>query len=134
LVFAREFRDADAKILLLTDVRKAFDAQQTDRLGSKTLLDVLHSFDKSDWCEFRGVRGDQQPHRLKDTEIASMLREFGIRPQTIWPLNRTAMSKSFKGYRRSQFEQAWAAYCAEDDTPSHPSKIKSLESVDDDMV
>jgi hypothetical protein len=63
-----------------------------------------------------------------------MLREFGIRPQTIWPPNRTAMSKSFKGYRRSQFEQAWAAYCGEDGTPSHPSKIKSLESVDDDTV
>jgi hypothetical protein len=85
LVFAREFKDADAKILLLADIRRGFDAQQTDRLGSKTLLDVLHSFDESDWCEFRGVRGDQQPHRLKDAEIASMLREFGIRPQTIRP-------------------------------------------------
>ena len=76
LVFAREFKDADAKILLLTDIRRAFDAQQTDRLGSKTLLDVLHAFDESDWCEFRGVRGDQPPHRLKDTEIASMLRDL----------------------------------------------------------
>ena len=32
LVFAREFKDADAKILLLADIRRAFDAQQTDRL------------------------------------------------------------------------------------------------------
>jgi hypothetical protein len=104
-----------------------FDARKEDRLPTKTVLADLHALDDSDWCESRGVRGDRQPHKLRDTELAALLREFGIRPRAIWPPNRTAQSKSQKGYRRSQFEDAWSKYCADDNvTPSHPSKIKSL--------
>jgi Protein of unknown function (DUF3631) len=126
LVFSREFKDADIKILLLGDIRKAFDARKEDRLPTKTLLADLHALGDSDWPEFRGLRGDQQPHKLRDTEMASMLREFGIRPRAIWPANRTAASKSTKGYRRSQFEDVWAAYCSEDVTASHPSGVRNL--------
>jgi uncharacterized protein DUF3631 len=90
------------------------------------LLDELHTLNDADWKEFIGVRGEQQPHRLRDSELASMLREFKIRPRTIWPLKRTADSKSTKGYLRSQFEQAWHRYCDEDDTAAQASKVKSL--------
>jgi hypothetical protein len=55
-----------------------------------------------------------------------MLREFKIRPRTIWPPNRTAESKSTKGYLRSQFEQAWHRYCDDGDTGAQASKVKSL--------
>jgi hypothetical protein len=87
--FEREYVDADAKILLLSDIRKLFDARGFDRMASKALLGALHALDEAEWCEFRGTRGDQQPHRMRDTELASMLRDFGIRPRTIWPPNRT---------------------------------------------
>ncbi len=125
IIFAREFQDADVKILLLSDIRKVFNAHAVDRLPSKTLLGALNVLD-ADWNEFRGVRGEQQPHRLKDSELASMLREFRIRPRTIWPLNRTAKSKSTKGYRRSQFEEVWRVYCADDGTTAHGSNVRSL--------
>jgi hypothetical protein len=126
IAFAREYQDADAKILLLTDIRKVFNARKEDRLPSKTLLDALHALDGCEWSEFSGVRGEQQPHKLKDSELAIMLRDFAIRPRTIWPLNRTTKSKSAKGYRRAQFEEVWRKYCADDVTTSHANNIRSL--------
>lgn len=131
VTFAHEFQDADIKIVLLGDIRKVFDAQPADRLFSSDLLDALHRLD-ADWSEFRGVRGDQQPHKLKSGELASMLRDFGIRPRPIWPLNRTAKSKSGRGYKRQQFESVWRAYCSETVTPSQASNIKNMLRVDGD--
>jgi Protein of unknown function (DUF3631) len=127
--FAHEFQDADVRILLLGDIRKVFDAQAVDRLPGKVLLGALHALD-ADWNEFHGVRGDQQPHRLKDTELAAMLREFRIRPSNIWPPNRTADSKSAKGYRRAQFEDAWRGYCGDDGTTAQANNIRSLRRGD----
>lgn len=129
--FEREYVDADAKILLLSDIRKLFDARGFDRMASKALLGALHALDEAEWCEFRGTRGDQQPHRMRDTELASMLRDFGIRPRTIWPPNRTHKTKSTKGYRRSQFEEVWRAYCADDGTTAHSNNVKNLRVVGD---
>jgi Protein of unknown function (DUF3631) len=60
IIFARAFEDADARIMLLTDVRKIFNADGgNDRLASGAILDALHDLDDSDWNEFRGIRGDQ---------------------------------------------------------------------------
>jgi hypothetical protein len=133
-VFAHEFQDADVKILLLADIRKVFDAQAgTDRLPSGVLLSALHGLE-ADWTEFHGVRGEQSPHRLKDSEMAAMLREFGIKPRTIWPLHRSAKSKSAKGYRRAQFEHVWRVYCGEDVTPSQASNVRDLRRVSDGTV
>ena len=62
VIFGHEYQDADAKILLLMDIRKVFDAKAVDRLPSKILLTALHEMDDGDWREFRGVRGERQPH------------------------------------------------------------------------
>jgi Protein of unknown function (DUF3631) len=128
-IFARLYQDADAGILLLGDIRKVFDTQGVDRLPSGVLLAALHALESADWQEFYGVRGALHPHKLRAGELASMLRDFGIRPRTIWPLNRTAESRSAKGYRREQFETAWRRYCADDGTASQPSNVKALRSV-----
>ena len=63
-IFAREFPDADAKILLLADIRRVFEVEAANALPSKTLIAALHGLD-ADWNEFHGVRGGQQPHKLK---------------------------------------------------------------------
>jgi Protein of unknown function (DUF3631) len=131
LTFAREYQDADVKIILLGDIRKVFDASGLDCLPTKTLLAALHALDDADWNEFRGVCGDQSSHKLRDTELAAMLREFKIRPRTIWPLNRTPKAKSAKGYRRSQFEETWRKYCADDGTAAHASNVRSLRLAGD---
>jgi hypothetical protein len=127
--FAHEFQDADVRILLLGDIRTVFNGHAVDRLPTKTLLGELFALD-ADWHEFRGVRGEQQPHKLKDSELASMMREFGIRPRSIWPLNRTAESSSAKGYQRAQFEDAWRVYCADDGTTAQANNIRSLRRGD----
>jgi hypothetical protein len=130
LIFVHEYTDADVKILLLNDIRKIFDDKKVDRLWSKVLLAALHKLD-ADWNEFRGVRGEQQLHKLKETELAGMLREFKIRPRSIWSLNRTAKSKSAKGYMRSQFDAVWRAYCAADGTTAQGSNVRTLRLVGD---
>jgi Protein of unknown function (DUF3631) len=133
IAFADAFQDADVRILALIDIRTVFDANAVDRLPSKMLLDALHALDDSDWTEFRGIRGDQSPHRLKAGELAGMLREFGIKPRVIWPLKRTTDSISARGYLRSSFEQAWRMYCSDEGvTPSQPSKIRTLRLAGDD--
>jgi hypothetical protein len=135
IVFTREYQDADVKILLLTDIRRVFDMCKADHLPTKTLLDALQALNGGgDWSEFSGVRGDQQPHKLRDSEVATMLRDFGIKPRGIWPLNRTATSKAAKGYLRRHFEDAWSRYCSDDVTASHASNIKALSLVDDDTA
>jgi Protein of unknown function (DUF3631) len=130
-IFARDYHDADIKIVLLIAIRRVFDAQGIDFLWTEALLEALHGLDGAEWCEFRGVRGDQQPHKLKGSELAAMLRDFGIRPRTVWPRPRTPESRSRKGYRREQFEQAWRAYC-DDGTASQASNIRSLRVAGDD--
>jgi Protein of unknown function (DUF3631) len=134
LTFAREYHDADVKILLLTDIRKVFDARQVDFLPTKTLLEALYAVDEAEWCEFRGIRGDQPPHKLKETELAAMLREFKIRSRTIWPKSRTITSRSAKGYRREHFEEAWRRYCADNGTAAHASNIGTLRVTGDGTV
>ena len=114
--FTHDFQDTDVRILLLGDIREVFNTHAVDRLPSKTLLGALYALDDADWNEFRGVRGERQPHKLTDSELAAMLREFRIIPHNIWPLNRTAESKSARGYRRAQFEEVWRVYCTDDGT------------------
>ena len=112
---------------------KSLTCAEFDCLPTKTLLEALYDVDEAEWSEFCGVRGNQPPHKLKETELAFMLRDFAIRSRTIWPPNRTS-NKSFKGYRRSQFEEIWAQYCADDGTASHGNNIRSLQRVGDDTA
>jgi hypothetical protein len=51
------------------------------------------------------------------------LRPFGIRPGSVWPVPRHPGAKSAKGYLRSQFEAAWAAYCPGGDSPAQDAKV-----------
>jgi putative DNA primase/helicase len=132
--FAHMQQDEDAQVLLLHDIRDIFDARDVDRLTSVALVSALNDIEDAMWSEWRGLHGNQQPHRLSQGELARMLAPFGIRPKTIWPLQRTPASRSAKGYLSSQFEQAWSSYCdGADDSPggtaSQSSTIPHLRSV-----
>ena len=56
MIFAREYHDADVKILLLDDIRKVFDLRRVDCLPTKNLLEALYDVDEAEWSEFCGVR------------------------------------------------------------------------------
>ena len=122
-------RDADCKVDLLTDIRALFDAKcmpddyKADRFPSKALLDALHATDDSDWCEFRGVRGDDAPHRLRHSFA---MGAFSIRTRTIWPPGDRSKVKSVKGYQREQFEVTWTRYCSTPAQTAHPNNIRNL--------
>jgi Protein of unknown function (DUF3631) len=81
--------------------------------------------DDAPWGEWRGLHDDQQSRKLSQGELARLLAPFWIRPRTIWPLRRTAESKSQRGYYKADFEKAWRAYCRVD-TPTQTSNIRQL--------
>jgi Protein of unknown function (DUF3631) len=122
--------EEDPGVILLNDIRSIFLALGTDRIASKALLKALHALDdgNSIWNEWRGRNDDRPSHKLTDIELSQLLRPFKprIRPRSIWPLNRKPGDKSFRGYMKSWFESAWAAYCPSPDTPTQASKIIHL--------
>jgi len=123
----KQHQEADAKIQLLIDIRTLFDLQVVDRFPSGALLEALLAMDDSDWCEFHGARGDEAPHKLRASEMTSMLGAFGIRTRSLWPPGkRTETSKSSKGYLRSQFEVTWKMYCGTPAQESQASIIRNL--------
>lgn len=118
--------DEDAAVTLLDNIRAVFMARGVDRIASAALVEALVALDDGGWDEWRGPTGDWPPHKLNQTELASTLRTFGIKPKTIWPVLRKAGDRSCRGYTRDQFAAAWAAYCASADTPTQSNKVMAL--------
>jgi hypothetical protein len=117
--------DEDLSVRLLGDIRGIFDRRpRIDRLPSAAIVAELVDLADGRWSEWRGLQDDRMPRRLTQGGLALTLAPFGIRPKTIWPPHRGATDKSEKGYRREQFERAWASYC--DGTPAQRSNIRHL--------
>jgi Protein of unknown function (DUF3631) len=109
-------------------VRGVFDARHADRLASADIVTELHALEDAIWSEWRGTRGDQQPHKLSQAELSLMLRPFHITPRSLWPHGPRSGVKSAKGYYRHQFGAAWQSYCADDEdgTTAQDSNISRL--------
>jgi hypothetical protein len=119
--------DEDPGVVLLIDIRNIFDAFGVDRISSKALVAALVAIEDGLWHDWRGMRDDLPPHKLNQSELARLLKPFGIWPRTVWPAQRLPGSKSNSGYRRSQFEASWGAYCPPAaDTPTQSRRIISL--------
>jgi hypothetical protein len=118
--------DEDPGVVLLADIRAVFQALNTDRIPSAALVEALLALDDGFWNDWRGPKDDRPPRKLSQSELALLLRPFRIQPKTIWPLHRQPGSRSYRGYMRSWFEAAWAAYCPPADTPTHVNKIIHL--------
>jgi hypothetical protein len=108
--------DASTGVALLRDIRAAFEALSTDKIPSKTLAEILGATEGSPWPDWK------QGKPISANQIARMLQRYGIRPQTIRVDCGTP-----KGYRRCDFEDAWARYCplppTETATPPQPSSL-----------
>jgi hypothetical protein len=104
--------DEDPKVILLADIRSIFDTLGVDRIWSALLLERLHDIEGGLWSEWCGPKEDQQPHKLTATEMARLLRDFGIHPRTMSQLgSRGSRGPSARGYFRQDFEAAWASWC-----------------------
>jgi hypothetical protein len=119
-------QDEDLSVLLLADIRNIFRRAAADRLSSAIVVSELVALPEGQWSEWRGPRSNQMPRKLSQGALAMMLAPFGIKPKTIWPPRRGTADKSARGYVRAQFEDAWAAYCDEDDTPPQASNVRYL--------
>jgi hypothetical protein len=123
LKFAQDHLDEDIAIVLLMHIRDIFDARGLDRQFSKSLVEALNAIEDGPWWEWRGVDGKGQPRRLSQDQLAAILKRFDIRPRSVW-----SGGKSGKGYYRSQFEPAWAAYLHEGGRPAEPRNIRLLRN------
>jgi hypothetical protein len=125
VAMSRDHQDEDYEVMLLEDLRRIFDGHGVDRLASEVLVNELNSIEDGNWCEWRGIRDDQQPRQLTQPQLSKLLGPFGIKSRVFWPSGMPRPAKLKRGYHRTQFEAAWASYC-HGDTPSQPRSVKHL--------
>ena len=118
-------KDEDILVTLLRHIREIFEAHRVDRIASAALVGALLDLEDAPWAEWRGVKDDQQPRKLTQATLASLLKAFHIRPRSIWPTGRTADSKSHKGYYRADFEAAPGGPIAQETAHRHSRMFSS---------
>jgi hypothetical protein len=121
-------QDEDAGVVALNNIRTVFDTTGTDRITSADLVEAMLAMEDTPGSEWRGVNDDSTPRKLSQGELARLLRPFHIRSRTIWPAHRRPGDKSKRGYLRTQFEAAWAAYCPSTDTATQSGKLRYLRA------
>ena len=89
--------------LLLGDIRALFG--DADKMASATLCKQLAEMEDRPWPEWR------QNKPMTQTQLATALKPFRIRPTTIRDGNTTP-----KGYERKAFNEAWSRYLPDADT------------------
>ncbi len=99
LLASRRRRDDSQAVRLLADISDCFGNYSADRMRSQTLVDRLVAKEESLWRECN--RGG----RLSQAGLARLLAPFDIETRDI-----RFEQGIFKGYRRKDFEDAWARY------------------------
>jgi Protein of unknown function (DUF3631) len=100
-------------VLLLAHIRQAFEEEDTDRLPTAQLLDLLASNEQGPWGKWWGAELNRDgPPRAAAADLARKLRGFPksdtkpIKPVVL----KLADGTTARGYHREDFEPSWAAY------------------------
>lgn len=93
------------RVRLLGDLREVFVIRDAKHLPTETLLHELKGREDAPWAAWYDGKS------FGPRDLSRALREFDIRPGTI----RLADGSTPKGYKRSDFEDAWERYL-----PEHP--------------
>jgi hypothetical protein len=102
---------------LLRDIRSAFG--DDDVIRSSDLVAKLTADPDRPWAEWKHGRP------LTQKQLAGLLAPFHIISLTVHPPGLP----DGKGYRRTDFEEAWAAYCPGQNTPSQQSlRFRSVQA------
>ena len=106
---------------LLTDIREIFDADRAERMAMAELLRRLVEDETGPWATWN--RGKPMTAR----QLGGRLKEFGIHAGTV----ALSHHEKPKGFRRSQFADAWARYldnggAAQGDIPSPDTPLSSV--------
>ncbi len=91
--------EQSVKVQLLTDIKAAFAAKQTDRFFPETLVEYLTSLEDRPWVEWKNGKP------LSKAQLGRLLSSFEIISQTI-----RIDSKAARGYHMKAFEDAFARY------------------------
>ena len=113
--------------LLLQDIRAYFDQTGEDRSPSLHLAVHLAYLEGRPWAEYSHGKP------LSTNQLATLLRPFGIRPNTIRVDDPVSGSHTPKGYMREAFEPAWNRYLSpppHDQTATTPQATESARSAD----
>lgn len=94
--------DDSVRVLLLTDIRDLFKSQNTDRLTSAEIVEILSGMETRPWPEWKNGKP------ITTRQLASLLRPFHIIPGTIRTSNGTA-----KGYTIDAFTESFSRYLPE---------------------
>lgn len=89
----------DLSILLLEDIKDAFESIGTDRIFSSNIVNFLNNLDERPWQDFKGRSG------LTTNGFSMFLKPFGIKSKDI----RIGPDVK-KGYMRSFFDDAFHRY------------------------
>jgi len=87
---------------LLADIRKVFEATG-ERIRSVDLAEALAKLEDSPWAEWG--KGEKPITAVK---LAQLLKQYDIGPHTV--RDRGDRDWTFKGYERTDFEDAWTRY------------------------
>jgi hypothetical protein len=112
-----EEQDGAIGVELLRDIRSAFGYD--DVIRSSDLVAKLTADPERPWAEWKHGRP------LTQKQLAGLLAPFHIISLTVHPPGLP----DGKGYRRIDFEEAWAAYCPGRNTPSQQSlRFRSVQA------
>ena len=99
LLTGEEREDAESLgVRLLRDIRDVFDDKSSDRLPTRKLLEALHAMEEAPWGSLRGEPLDARG-------LARLLKPYSVKPEKLREGDDT-----FRGYRRTSFEDAWVRY------------------------
>lgn len=121
--------DASIGVKLLIDIHSTFARRKKDALSTKELLDELTADKEAPWATWN--KGEP----MSALQLASRLKEFGIRSKTIRVGKCTP-----KGYTRHQFDDAFRRYIpansrvASDQSATPPHPINGADSNDSDAA
>jgi hypothetical protein len=104
-------------VQLLADIRRAFG--DDDRLGTEELIDRLKADSEAPWGTWGHDGTGLNPRRL-----ATLLKPYGIKSKTV----RLDDDTTLKGYKREEFNNAFARYLSSSGAPSVTGVTTALES------
>jgi hypothetical protein len=108
---------------LLRDIRAAFEIKNVDRFRSSELVEILVSFEESDWA-IKWERDMKNGQTMKPRgQLAKMLGTYGIHPKSI---RFEDYDGTAKGYTRDQFVQVWERYTPNAETTLVAQELKLI--------
>jgi hypothetical protein len=99
--------DPSTGLLLLEDVRAAFDETGQERIASTDLIVALAGREESPWGEWWIDPKSDEPNRTAPRRLSQLLKPYGIRPCAVRIGDATP-----RGYRKEDFLEAWERFLA----------------------